>query len=229
MLVRFLSVVLFWGCAVASLAEPVTRIEVILERNERSVEIFVGLPAEAMVSAFGLPPQTFENDAGVVEFSTLREGTFETGDVFFAGLEMSLAGQTVPLEAMSMMVHPEDAKLEFNTPWDGLIAIAVCTVEEPEVPVGLSGLYAYAGAIAYLDGATGQIELSLPHLAEAGYELHVRDFTHGVGQASTQYVLQPGETIIVPSRETGVLSASVLSAVALALAMIGLVWVRVKR
>ncbi|MGX9355451.1 hypothetical protein ACS3SW_09885 [Roseobacteraceae bacterium S113] len=174
-------------------------LDLIIARSAEAVELFISTRSDNFVTRFGLDPALLAEPDGTVNFDDLRLGTFDTADVMFEGVSARVDGAPAPLEAMSMMVHPIDAKLPFETHVDGLIAIAVCTVPTPTTPPTLDVLWGYAGFITYVDNSAGALSLSLPAFGGAPLKVTIRDYdTTGVLTRYEQ-VLTSGETIEIPA------------------------------
>ena len=83
------------------------------------------------VSLFNLAPSDLTNPDGSVAFDRLREGTAEIADTMIAPVGIIVGDEAVSLEAMSLMVHSAESALPFNEPFDGMVAIELCTVPPP--------------------------------------------------------------------------------------------------
>ncbi|WP_147127687.1 hypothetical protein [Shimia ponticola] len=159
-------------------ATKTAAIDVLVDRRPQSIELFMRFPARNTETIFGITPDALAASDGRVYFGALREtGTFDFGDAMIAGTRLSLGGEEQPLEAMSVMVHPADNALPFETPLDGNIAMAVCTVPDPVVPPALTDLVLYTGFISYPATGAGEIKLSMPNTVPL--ELAVSVFEDG--------------------------------------------------
>lgn len=184
--------------ALLALAPPLTAsasdVTLVVERGPDTVEIFLGLPAEGLVDYFGLPPERLEDETGEVAFEPLRLGTWAIGDDVFAGVEATIGGAPAIYEAMSLMVHPEDQKLPLWNSFDGMTAIAVCSVEPPENPT-LDRLYSYVGYIAYPAAPDGALTFRLPETGRAALRFEIRDFRDGQLLRESQETVPDGGTL----------------------------------
>lgn len=108
----------------------------IIDRNKDAIEVFVSLAATDIPAVFGNAADFIARPGEVVAYEALREGTWDQGDAMIAGAQMRVGNDAVALEAMSLMVHPKDSRAPFDTPLDGIIAIGVCTVPDPNAPCG---------------------------------------------------------------------------------------------
>ncbi len=111
-------------------------LEMIVDRGDGHVSVFLSMPAPAAVDLFGLPPAALVGADGTVPFDALRLGTFDIGDTLWTDVRATIDGVPATFEAMSLMVHPKDSRAPFDTPLDGIIAIGVCTVPDPNAPCG---------------------------------------------------------------------------------------------
>ncbi|MEO0730928.1 MAG: hypothetical protein AAFY64_11145, partial [Pseudomonadota bacterium] len=106
---------------VAQAEEPT----IVVNRGTDAIELYVSIPAEMLVSVFGLPPTRLEGPDGTVDFDSLRLGTWDKGDAVFEKVDASIAGAPAAFEAMSLMVHPNTSMLSMRDPIEGMVAIAV--------------------------------------------------------------------------------------------------------
>lgn len=178
----------------APLTAAAERMTMIIERGPETVEVFFGLPADQMLTVFSLPPERLEDETGSVAFEPLRLGTWEIGDELFAPVEARIGGGIANFEAMSLMVHPEDQKLPLYDAFDGLMAIAVCSVEPPENPT-LRTLYSYVGFIDYPDDPYQPISFTFPNTGRDMLEVEIRDFRGGTLMSERLITLEDGGAI----------------------------------
>jgi hypothetical protein len=180
--------------ALLPLGAAASDVTMVIERGPTTVEVFLGMPAEGLVDYFGLPPERLEDETGEVAFEPLRLGTWTIGDDVFAGVEARIGGAPASYEAMSLMVHPEDQKLPLYNSFDGMMAIAVCSVEPPENPT-LDRLYSYVGYIAYPGDPNGALQFTLPETGRDALRFEIRDFREGALLAETQVTVPDGGTL----------------------------------
>ena len=162
-------------------------LEILVDRNPDSLELFFSTRADNFVPVFDLSPALLANGSGTVDFAPLRNGTWEIGDALLSGVPAALDGAPVPFEAMSLMVHPLDSPLPMETPFDALLALNVCSVEDPATPLTLAELQGYVGYIAYVETADGVLTLQLPKTGRGALRVAVREFR--AGRASGRYEL----------------------------------------
>ena len=209
------------GCAQA----VADQVDLIVSRDDRSVEIFLGMPALTAVEGFGLEARLLTGPDGSVSFERLQQGTWHIADALLERVEARIGTQAAGFEGMSLMVHPLDQPLPFVTPLDGLTAISVCGVPAPEAPRGLQDLYLYAGFVAYPDDPSAPITLRLPN--PEGVDLLVRDHGFGGQHRERRLHLVPGERLelAVPRVQTTAPTAVILTVFGLLLALAaGLSW-----
>lgn len=173
--------------------------ELVIDRQEGQLEIFFGTRADNFVSVFGLNPDALENEQGVVEFAPLREGTYEIGDDLIAGTDARIGGAPVPFESTSLMVHPLDDALLMRTPFEAVMATAVCLVDDPDAAMSLEELQGYVGFVAFVDNPYDPLTLVLPQTGRGDVTLAVRDFIDGEWVESYEMVVADGGTIAIPA------------------------------
>ncbi|MEM1429744.1 MAG: hypothetical protein AAGG09_09820 [Pseudomonadota bacterium] len=221
--------------AAALLATPAVAdddVILVVDRTPLAIEVYFAMRADEMLALFDLPPERLASPDGTVDFEGLRLGTYDLGDEMFAKVSADVDGQPLLFEAMSLMVHPEESALPLVTPFDGLVAIGVCTVPSPEVPLGLDDLRAYAGYIAYTDTPDGPFTLTLPETGRAPLEILVRDHARGEPGAVYRTSLADGAPLALgapePRRDDWLLIAliSVASAMGAAAIVSLRVWTR---
>ncbi len=162
-------------------------LEILVDRYPDRLELFLSTRADNLVRVFGLPPEGLADASGTVDFASLRNGTWEIGDALLSKVPAALDGAPVAFEAMSLMVHPVNSPLSVDTPFDALLALSVCSAEEPERPLTLAELQGYVGYVAYVADAGGALTLRLPKTGRGDLRIAVREF--GAGQASGRYEL----------------------------------------
>lgn len=177
-------------------ADPDLRL--ILDRQDSSLEVFANIPAAQLPSVFGLSAKGLAAADGRVSYGAFREtGTYDFGKDMSARVGLSSADGPSELDAMAVMVHPVDLKVPYQTPFDAVLAMAICNVEDPPVPPLVEELQLYSGFVAYpFDGKNGgQITLPLSHAIEVELTTYVDSAFH-----STQtLILEPGDAITLPA------------------------------
>ena len=176
-------------------------IVVIVDHKPETVEVFVTLGSEFLPRAFGAVPPGLTNSDGLVEIDSFRDGTADIGDWMASHWTARFGEQTVPLEAMALMVHPKDDALPFATPLDGYIAMSVCNAPVGAAPVPLEGTQVYGGFIAYPDNPKAPLELQLGGAEMAGLTVEVRSFDAWEPRNVAQFTLDETGIVKVPATE----------------------------
>ena len=186
--------------AVPSLAAAAD-MTLVLDRQDDAIEMYFTISAERVEDVFALPKEAFENDSGTVDFEPLRQGTYDIGDTLFANMDARLGGDDIIFEAMSLMVHPKANALPLQTPLDGMIAIAVCTVPAPAGPITLADLQLYAGFIAYADRPNQGMTFQLPNALDSPLTVEIRDYTSDkLTDVTYQTLVGPNPTLAIQSQ-----------------------------
>ena len=160
-----------------ALAAPVTAadLSLIVDRSDRGVEMFVKLATAQTEDLLAPFPAHFLADDGQVDIGPFRDGTYEEGDELWAQVRTVIGGKEAEVEAMSMMVHPDNLPVAFNDPVDGLIAMAVCTVTDPDARFAVEELSTYAGFIAWDVAGHDRVQISFP----TAMDVEVTEFFEG--------------------------------------------------
>ncbi len=175
-----------------SSAAAAADLDVIVNRHDGTIELFVSTPAENFVSVFGLPAERLVEPDGTVDFAPLRaNGTFEMADEMIATTSATLDGTPMVFEGLSLMLHPLDEKQPFGTPFEAFLAIAVCTFNDPATRLTLQQLHGYAGFIADVGDIDGMVRLRLPRTGHDELRVLVRDFRSGA--AALPYEVRVGD------------------------------------
>ncbi|MEM6486908.1 MAG: hypothetical protein AAF677_01340 [Pseudomonadota bacterium] len=178
-------------------AQPVLAadVDIVVDRRDGHIELFIATRADGFVTAFDLPAGLLVQEDGSVDFAPLRQGTWEIGDALMSNVTVELQNGPVAFEAMSLMVHPLANAPPMTNPFEGLMAMSVCTVDTPATPLGLDGLQGYVGYIAYVEDSDGTLSLRLPQTGRGDLEVHVRDFVAG-RPAATEVTLVPDGGVV---------------------------------
>ena len=154
-------------------------ITLVVDRQPNAIELYLTMSAHLISTTFNVPDRIIAEADGTVDFEPLRMGTFDIGDALFEGVSQELGGEPVFFEAMSLMVHPKKNALPLETPLDGMISIAVCTVTPPNEPIMLHDLQLYGGYIAYVDRPMDALAISFPMLGKEALTVETRDYSGG--------------------------------------------------
>lgn len=189
---------LVWNPAeLAASAEDADDVVLIVQRDNRAVEMFFGMPARTAVRRFGLDPALLQQADGRVEFAAFRQGTWDIGDALLEMTDVRIGDAPAKFESTSLMVHLNAQRLPFDTPLDALTAISVCGVEPPEVPPALDDLYLYAGFVTYSADPAGPLRIVLPPGGRGAVKLKVRQFRDGALLAVREVTAEPGKPFVV--------------------------------
>ena len=169
-------------------------LRIILDRQEDGVVGFLALPVADVPDMLGGEVIGLADEAGNVPFSTIqRTGTAEQGDAAIAQTTLSIEGEAVLIETMSMMAHPKDLDVAFHDPFDGYTAMSVCTATDPGRPLRLAELDLYLGFYAYR--VAGFSDLSLTFGNAAPIAVEVREYVDGEFMRATQTRIGAGESL----------------------------------
>lgn len=152
------------GTARAETGEGEGDLHLIVNRASDAIAIYAALPADLLQARFdGLPGRLQAGPEGI-DIDSLSTGTVDIADWLIARSDARLGGAPAVLEPLSVMVHPTELGLPFETPRDGAIATSVCTAP-PMGPLPLDALTLFAGF--FLSPVDGAAPLML-RLGEAG-------------------------------------------------------------
>lgn len=169
-------------------------LRVVIDRMERSVELFVRLPASDVGPILGGTVQPFANAAGRFDLGVFREtGTAEEGDAVLGKGLMQVNGVPVDLPAMSVMLHPSEDQLDFATPADGSMAMSICNVLQADTAPAIEDLMVYGGFLAYPIDGLGAFSLHLPNPETIKIELI--EFVEGELRAERTITVSPGSVL----------------------------------
>jgi hypothetical protein len=151
-------------------------LSLVLDRRAGAVELYLAGPTGDVLALFGAEA----DDGGGIDPDRWRlTGSFDFGDALLSGASVRIGGEPAVFEAMSVMVHPKSDPLPLRSPFDGLVAIAVCTASGDDSSLPISRTRLYAGYIAYTGATDGAIHLALPRPLARQISLIVRDHSDG--------------------------------------------------
>lgn len=214
-------------CLVVLGAMPATAstIELIVNRTPKAIEVYIAMPAVAMLDSFGLPHQRVLNELGKVDYDRFRYGSYEEGDEIFANVVAETEGHPLTFEAMSLTFHPNSAAPPFRTPYDALIAIAVCATPDLSTDLTLGASKAHSGYIAYTDSPNASFTLTWPQTGRAPHSVLVRDYDGTRLRATYWTTVADGSALVVEAHpSTARLAMPVLLVALAALVNLGAVW-----
>ncbi|MEM9061536.1 MAG: hypothetical protein AAGD13_13830 [Pseudomonadota bacterium] len=198
---RLAAVLIAGSVAGQALGADAAELELLLDRQDGSIELYAAARADTLLDAFGLPHARLTNDQGFVHFADLREGTFDIGDELIARTGATLDGAKIPFEALSLMVHPIALALPITTPLEALIAVGVCSVDDPATPPGLADLQGYVGFIAYVENTAGAITLDLPETGLGPVDVTIREFRDGTEIGRHEMAVGSDGVIRIPAEK----------------------------
>lgn len=152
---------------------------IIVSRDGEYVELFVGLPAEAVDDVFDLPESKLLSDNGKIEFAKFQRGTWELGDRLLASVDARTDNAAVSFEAMSLMLHPSEDYIPFNDFVDAALAVSVCNAITRPAASSLTDLDVYAGYFAIADKPGAEIKLVFPQTGRFPVLVKIREYSNG--------------------------------------------------
>ncbi|MEM6712071.1 MAG: hypothetical protein AAF590_07290 [Pseudomonadota bacterium] len=171
-------------------------VTLILERRGGAIELFVGGRADVLSTSLDAELVGAVNDEGHVQFADFFSGTWTIAEDLFGNVTASVENETLPAHAMSLMLHPLDApSVPFYDSVDGVLAVSICSVEDPAADLTLDDNALYAGFILYTDDNEAPLTLSRPMHAGAPLMLNVRDYTDGALTTSYSIMWNPSEPL----------------------------------
>ena len=191
------------SCVVAgpSFADDMT---IIVNRSTDAVELFFGMKGDDLKPVFGVDPNGIVAEDDHVTYEGFLTGTFDEADVFFEKIDARVAGADAGFEAMSMMLHPEDFEVRFDTPFDATIAIGVCNADTPKTPPHLSELNVYVGYYAYQVDGLDQITFQMPQTGRDVEMVSILEFVDGGLINQSEIDMEDGATIAFDAQRQGV-------------------------
>jgi len=176
--------------------------EVIVTRGEKSIGLYVRMAYNNVPSFFGAEVQGFADADGKLAADALFSGTFEQADALIADMSFTVGPEKVIFEALSMMVHPPNSDLMFDTPLDAEIGIAVCGVPLPDRPIVDADLTWVAGWYAYPVDPAQDLTITFPTTGRAMEVIEVSSFDGDTRLDSKDIILPDGGSLIVPYVES---------------------------
>ncbi len=186
-------------------AEAMPRLDLIVDRDDVSVSVFLTVRLDALESALGVSPDLLRAADGMFPIAVFQQtGTADLAETIAAGIGYDIGGAEAEFPAMSMMVHPEERRLPFVSPIDGWIAISVCGTEGAEGLIADRDVRLYAGYTAYPVDGTASLEIVLPNAEPLAVTL--RDHRMGEPLEVREMVVDAAQPLALPG---GVRAASV--------------------
>ncbi|MCH2076836.1 MAG: hypothetical protein MK180_08100 [Rhodobacteraceae bacterium] len=179
--------------ALAALPATAADLSLIVDRSDRGVELFIKFDTEKTEDLLAPYPDGFLADDGRVDIGPFRDGTADHGDALWSAVKTQIGAEQPLVEAMSMMVHPDELPVNFNDPIDGWIAMAVCNVTDPDARFDLGVLSTYAGFIAWDVAGHEEVSLQFP----AAMEIEVVEFLEGRKIDARTVALAENEALVL--------------------------------
>lgn len=179
-------------------ATDVQDLAIIVHQDGTDVELFFSMPAVAMNHLFGKDLTALFSDNGKVPLERFREfGSFDLADTLFTQLRAKSGGEIVPLEAMSLMVHPKDIWLPFETPFDGTTAVSVCAFDYLTQRLKPETSRLFYGAFASGVSERATFQLTFPKTGRRQVTVQVRAYLDGEHVKTDHVQLDDGGTISI--------------------------------
>lgn len=198
-LIVLIAVSMPWDQSKARSSDEEADIQLIVHRDADDVEFYLSMPAHLIKALLGKDSDLIFSDQGRLPADTFRQrGSFELADVLFNRLQATSGTKKVKLRAMSMMAHPKDMSLPFNTPVDATLAISVCnndTSGQILVPENVQLLY---GGFGSGWGAANEIGVHFPKTGRGALSVDVRSFTDGQFVGASRVRLADGGKFTIP-------------------------------
>ncbi len=170
---------MLWVVVAIPLPVAAESLRLIVDRQSDAVSLYFAIPAGLIPTVFAADAKGILEDDGTVDLAGLYEGTFDTGDEIFAGVEALIGDAPAGFEATSLMVHDPTILPPFQTPLDAEISIAICNAPAAVDQMGLDDLHAYAGFFAWqVDGAK-TLTLRFPETGRDEIAVSVASFSDG--------------------------------------------------
>lgn len=189
-----------WSSAWSAAAQA-RDITLVTHRTAEWTELYVAAKAGTLFEVFDVPPTALTGADDRVDFGALRTGTAWLGDRLLETTRLRLGAHDAVFEAMSFMVHPADDKLPMTTPYEGLVAIGVCTGPEAGTHVSMSDLHAYVGYFAGLGGLDQPITLEFSQERTDALTVLVYEYDDAGLIATYSRLVAVGEDLVLDAPE----------------------------
>lgn len=151
-------------------------VTILTQRTDGATELYISARADVLFGLMGVTPATFVGHDDMVDFGTLRNGTFEAGDALLTRTPIQIGEVDAGFEAMSLMAHPLEDSLPMATPMEAMIAIGVCTGPPAGALTALSDLQAYVGYFADIDSVGSDITLHFDAADSGPYTFTIHEY-----------------------------------------------------
>ncbi|MEM9031271.1 MAG: hypothetical protein AAGB18_01380 [Pseudomonadota bacterium] len=150
--------------------------EIIVDRKGNAIEVFVAADTATLKSAYSAVPPGLLDDNGLVNTSVFRNVSADVGDWIAEHWSVEVAGESVEIEAMAVMVHPSGDYLPFDHPLSAYTAISVCSVPEDAPAIRPEDTRTYAGFIIYPVEADADIRFDLNPQGDGANAVRLAEF-----------------------------------------------------
>ena len=178
-----------------SWAQSASALQIIVDRSEDSIELFLHLEGQQLTPAFGVDADRVirDEDGELLTPQFQLTGSYDEALKLIGNIQTMVSGQTVAFEPMSMMLHPKSFDLPFNEPFDGWSYMSACSVIPPSGVVQDADLRIVAGYSAYPVDGRQPIEIMLANSADTNVQ--VMEFFRGQPLTDATYTLSAGESL----------------------------------
>ncbi|MEM6944526.1 MAG: hypothetical protein AAF565_12320 [Pseudomonadota bacterium] len=188
------------GAVLGAAAEPVVgeraTLTMIVDRSDGDMVYYLLMPAEQIVPLLNTDPELVFSANGAVPIDAFRrEGSFDLADDVFRGVRSNRPDGALAFYSMSLMLHPKGEPMPFDTPFDGLTAISVCTVDYAFDAFVPGDLDLYYGAYAYEVADDETVTLTFPETGRAALDVVIRQYVDGRFVTEETAVLEDGGTL----------------------------------
>ncbi|MEO1639677.1 MAG: hypothetical protein AAFU41_10575 [Pseudomonadota bacterium] len=187
--------------AAGLVATPVAaaELDVIVDRTGHSVNVFFGMTADDIAPVFAVSSDSLLRDeAGLLRLDDFQSnGSFADADRLIAPTVLQINGEAADFQAMSMMVHPLDIHVPFETPIDGWIAMSVCGVPPTFADASNDAVRVYAGFNAYPVDGLGA--LSFDFAGDAEMSVALWEYQEGELLQHDVVQITNGQPLVLPA------------------------------
>ncbi|MEL6959887.1 MAG: hypothetical protein AAGL89_13140, partial [Pseudomonadota bacterium] len=142
-------------------------IQLIVNRSDDNVDIYLTLPASEIADLFGSEQNLWATEDGRVDLNQFQVDTAPLGDAIIEPVKVTVDGQPVIAEAISVMMHEMTVSVPFDAPWDAILAVTLCSVPITNPTPAVSEVQAYLGYNLYEINGLGEISLSPTSFAQS--------------------------------------------------------------
>lgn len=168
----------------------------IVDRSDGDMAYYMSMSAEHIVPLLDADPALVFSNSGAVPIETFRrEGSFDLADEVFRHVRSDRPAGANAFYSMSLMLHPTDFPLPFETPFDGLTAVSVCTVDYDFSTFAPGDLNLFYGAYAYEVAPTEAVSLTFPATGRETLDVVIRHYTDGRFVGEERASLADGGTL----------------------------------